>query len=1000
MKTSFRCRLGVIACFVVASTFCHAAVQDRPGATLRPTELPELSFAKEFFPGATYRTGIPTVESLLGFAVGARAAHSKEILNCLEAWAKAAPERVKMVEYARSHENRPLHYMIVTAPENLSRLDRIQGGLEALGDPRELSEAEARKLVETLPPAAWLAYTIHGDETEGSDAALAVLYHLIAAEDPEVKKLLESLVIIIDPLMNPDGRERFLQMITEHRGAMPNVDDQSLLHTGYLPWGRGNHYSFDLNRDWLYGVHPETRGRMREVARWNPIIFVDAHGMGAQDTHLFSPPRQPINIHLPGSREKWGALFAREQARAFDRHGLVYYTGEWFEEWYPGYSTAWPSYRGAVGILYEQARIAEDGVRRPEGRILTYRESVFHHVIGSMANLDSASTHAKELLENIYQIRKNAAAADGPFARRTFAVLPTPNRARLQRFVELAQLHGFELFETESEFIAPEATDQLGRKLRDKTLPASTILIPNRQPLGHLLAATLDFDPRLPVVALEEERQEILRRGQSRIYDVTAWNLTMMFGLEALTLSMDLPDAAKPYAPAKAQPHTIAGKQDSAVAYVICGADDSSVSAAARLMERGVQVRAAEKPFRFNGHDFARGSIVITALDNRAFAGDLRGEMEKITREPGVTVVGVQSGFGEGDLPDLGGRHFKRLEPPRVAILSRGGTSPLRFGEMWHLLDHRVGIRHSHLNVEASPDLSRYNVILAADRSGPLPAAWLSRLKEWVRAGGTLIAMGSFAAQLTEESADFSRARMLPDVLGRLAEYELAVLREWLARSGDLPSHEAIWSHQPEPAIAYPWQAASASHPEEKELRKRDAWLQLFMPQGAIVSSRVDPNHWLTFGCGEMLPVLAFRSPVLMAAGGVESPVRLGYLAAASGGSSSGRSDTSQTEAKPENAAAEDSSNKTAKQESRRIGWAALPPGAEMHLRMSGLLWPEATHRLANSAFVTREANGRGQIILFASPPNFRGASLGTARLLLNALVYGPGFGSAQTIVP
>jgi hypothetical protein len=126
---------------------------------------------------------------------------------------------------------------------------------------------------------------------------------------------------------------------------------------------------------------------MAEVSRWNPVLVVDAHGMGAQETHLFSPPREPVNAHFPPSDERWGRLFARDQAAAFDRHGLVYYHGEWNEGWYPGYTDAWPVFRGAVGILYEQARIAEDGVRRPEGRILSYRESVFHHVIGSMANL-------------------------------------------------------------------------------------------------------------------------------------------------------------------------------------------------------------------------------------------------------------------------------------------------------------------------------------------------------------------------------------------------------------------------------------------------------------------------------------------------------------------------------------------------------------------------------------------------------------------------------------
>ncbi len=996
--------------FAVALSLSGAAAQER-ATPLPPTDVAGLRWTNAFFPGATYRAAVPTGESLLGFPIGQRAANSIEIGTCLKAWAAAAPDRTRLVEYARTHENRPLHYLVVTAPKNLSRLDEIQSGTTKLGDPRKLSDDEARRLIDTLPPVAWLSYTIHGDETEGSDAALALLYHLIAGDDPKVTKLLGDVVVMIDPLQNPDGRDRFLKMIAENRGTTPSVDDQSLQHTGHAPWGRGNHYFFDMNRDYLFGVHPETRGRMKEISRWNPVLVVDGHGMGAQDTHLFSPPREPINIHVPPSRERWGKIFAREQAAAFDRQGLLYYNGEWNEDWYPGYTDSWPAYRGSVGILYEQARIAEDGVRRPEGRILSYRESVFHHVIGSMANLATVQANGKQLLENFHSIRKDACAANGPYSKRVFAVLPTPNRARMEKLIKLAQLQGFELFQAVDEFTVASATDQLGRELKDKKVPAGTLLIPNRQPLGHLVAAVLDFDPKIPAKALEDERQEILRNGQSRIYDTTAWNLTMMFALEALTLPIELPDSARPYTPAERAGTGVIGQAESPVAYAIDGADDLSVTAAARLMERGVQVRAAEKPFEFDGQKFARGSVVITRLDNRNFAGDLREAIDATARALAVRAVAIRSGLGEGDLPDLGGEHFKRLEPPRIALLSRGGSSPSNVGEIWFFLDHELGIRHSRVNVEGDPDLSRYNVVIVPDGfSGPLPGGWTNRLKDWVKSGGTLIAMGNSAAQFSGEKAEFSKVRTLPDVLNKLGDYELAVFREWLARDGDLPAADAVWSHKAAPGLKYPWQSVEGAHAEEKELKKRDAWLKLFMPQGAIVATRVDTKHWLTFGCDEPLPVIAFRDPVLMAAEGVEVPIRLGYLAKSESKPVDAAKPVAAADvpaAKPKSDSLDDKkdgdkkgADAKEKKEPPRVGWSALPPGTDMHLRMSGLLWPEATHRLANSAYVTRESLGRGQIILFATAPTFRAATLGPTRVMLNAMIYAPGFGAAQPIRP
>lgn len=992
MHSFLRARPAVLLAMVCAAVAPPAAPVQERATPLPPTELAGLQWTNAFFPGTRYRAEVPSGEALLGFPIGQRAATPDQIEKCLKAWAAAAPDRTRLVEYARSHGGRPLHYLVITAPKNLARLAEIQSATARLGDPRALSEAEAKQILETTPPVAWLGNTIHGDETEGSDAALALIHHLLAADDPAVTKLLEEVVIIMDPLQNPDGRERFLKMIAEQRGTTPSVDDQSLQHTGYEPRGRGNHYLFDLNRDALFAVHPETRGRMAAVTNWNPVLVVDAHGMGAQDTHLFSPPREPVNPHLPPGSAEWNRRFARDQAAAFDREGLVYYHGEWHENWYPGYTDFWAAFRGAVGILYEQARIAEDGVRRPEGRILSYRESVFHHLVGSMANLRTVQANAKPLLENFLATRRRACDAEGPFARRTFAILPSANRARLDRFLELAQRQGFEVFQTVKEITAPLATNQLGREVKDVKLPTGTILIPNRQPLGHYVAAALDFDPRLSAQALEEERRELLRTGKSRLYDSTAWNLTMMFGLEALTLPTELPAGAQPWRSAPPALAGVTGGVESPVARVLDGADDRSVAAAARLMERGLQVRVAEKPFEFDGQKFARGSVVVTALDNRDSAGKWRAVVEATARELGLRAVAVRSGLGEGDLPDLGGRHFQRLEPPRIAVLSRGGASPYAAGETWYCLDHELGIRHARLAIEGEPDLSRYNVIIVPDLwRGALPGGWTNRLRDWVQAGGTLIAMGSAAGQFAEEKAGLSAARTLPDALAKAGDYELAVFREWLARDGELPAAEAIWAHQAAPGLKYPWPTVDGAHPEEKELKKRDAWLKLFTPQGVLVAARVDPKHWLTFGCEEPLPVLAFREPVLMAAQGVEAPVRLGYLTKAAAPVPSDP---------PEKTDPSDKPDRPKKPEPPRVGWSALPPGTEMHLRMSGLLWPEATHRLANSAYVTRESLGRGQIILFAARPMYRAATLGPARLMLNAMIYGPGCGAAQPVRP
>ncbi|MCD6340039.1 MAG: peptidase, partial [Verrucomicrobia bacterium] len=840
----------------------------------------------------------------------------------------------------------------------------------------------------------WLAYTIHGDETEGADAALAMLYHLVAAENQDVKALLRDLVIIIDPLMNPDGRARFIKMIAEARAATPNVDEQSLLHTGYWPRGRGNHYLFDLNRDWILGVHPETRGRIREVAKWNPVLFVDAHGMGAQATHLFSPPREPINPNLPRERLAWGETFAKDQARAFDRAGLLYYNGEWHEEWYPGYSDAYASYRGAVGILYEQARIAEDGVLRPEGRILNYHDSVRHHLIGNLANLRTARRHAKELLRALRKTREEAMSPEGPYADRIFAVLPTEHAARLNRFLDLMRLQGIETYRTVAPFVAVEATDPFGRERRACEIPEGAILIPNRQPLGHLVAAMLEFDPHFPENVLREERASILDGRGSRIYDTTAWSLFLFYDLPALTLRTPWPEQAVEKAnrieeveggvrPSRARP----------VAYLIDGADDRSVTAAARLLERGVRVRLALKPLRFEGNQYARGSLLITRLDNQTFSGNLQAVLEKTCRETGLQAVPLQTGRGLGDWPDLGGGYFRLLTRPRIALVGREASSAYDYGACWFLLDHTLAIRHSHLAGGLSGDLRRYNVIVLPGGRGVSPSA---ELKEWVRQGGTLIAFAGATRPLISSNAGFSHVRGFDEALADLDRYDQALIREWLAQAKGIPPLPELWSHRVPSGIGYPWSGEEAKRPALEELRRRSRWDSLFMPAGAFLAARVNTNHWLTVGCGTRLPVLVGRGPVLMAAEGVEAPVRYGVI------ETSG--ETSREAAKAEGQGAE-ASEKTApspagKAAFRRTGYTVIPKNGRAVLRIGGLLWPEGARKLLNAAWCARERYGRGQIILFATSPVFRGAALGAQRVFLNALVYGPGCGARAPILP
>jgi hypothetical protein len=958
---------------LLALTFSMPAGAQTPYPAPQPSPLAGLEYAASVYPaGADHDPAVPAPDTVLGFEVGLRTATPEQVLAYAQAVAEASP-RVQLFEYARSYEGRPLVYLVISSPENLARSAEIKAGMAALADPRGLDAARRARLVEDLPAVAWLAYSIHGNETSGSDASLAVIHHLAADRSEATRRLLDELVVIIDPSMNPDGRARFIKTLAESRGTQPNVDDQSVLHTGYWPYGRGNHYLFDLNRDWIYARHPETRGRISAISAWRPMLFVDAHEMGSQDTYLFSPAREPHNPHLPPYRRGMAEVFADDQARAFDRFGYPYYSGEWFEDWYPGYTDLWASLRGAQGILYEQARIAEDGVQR-HSNLLSYQQSVHHQVLSSFANLETLRRERKAMLDAFSSDRAEVSSPRGPYGNRSFVILPTGNQGRLNDLLDLLRIQGFEAHRLTRELRVASAVDQLGRELRNHELPAGSIVLRNRQPEARLLAAMFEFDPRMSDSALAKEREQVLKSGRSTIYDTTAWNISMMFGLEALTVPQHLDAGLEPLdlervvaAAAPAAPAAPA----SLSALAVSGADDRAVAFAGRMMERGFHVRANREPSQLDGRDLPVGSIVVTLDDNRA-RESWQAEAREVAAQLGIPVHPVTHGRAPGMLADLGGNHWVLLQKPNIALLSRGMNNMLDFGATWYLLDHRLGIRHSHLdeNRIAAFDLRRYNVIYLPERWGAegLPPALVAALGEWVRAGGTLIAVGNSARALMSGEQPLASTRPIEAVIGEeLAPYQDAIHREWLAAQ-PLPAGEAIWGNAAGSGASYPWNdAAELAKPEAR--KRIDAWQSILMPSGAIVGTRADQAHWLAAGTGPVLPVLFSNSPVLMAGPPVESPFRVGVYqrvdAAAQGGA---------------------------------LNWAPVPDGHELRVRMSGLLWPEARERVASSAWVTREAVGRGQVILFAFAPAFRAAQLGAMRVLENALVLGPGMGASHPV--
>ena len=928
---------------------------------MNPTSLSK-DLYQEVILDDNYIDSVDHPNEFLDFDYATRVATPEQITSALKSWANQS-DRLKVIEYARSHENRPLHAVFISSPENLKNLNSIKDKISQLADARNTNDRKAKTLINELPAVAWMAYSIHGNETSGADAALGVIYHLIASKDDDILELLDDMVIIVDPVMNPDGRARFAKNLEQYRGTAPNYDDQSLIHTGDWPYGRTNHYYYDLNRDWVYLTQPETQGRVALINEWKPQILVDAHEMGAQDTFMTGPAREPINKNVDYDLIKWGNVFAKDQGNEFDRRNWRFYTGEWHEDLYPGYSF-YVAFRGTLGILYEQSRMAEDGVRRPEGTIQSYKESVHHQFVSTMINLDTLKNNSKSMYEDYWDGRKYNVSSNSKYSNRSYVVLATNNHGRINALAEKLKAQDIEIYKNNKPINVSNALKQNGVIVNEYTIPTGSMIIPNNQPEAPLVSAILEFDAEIDDEVLIEEKQKRIKNGSSIMYDTTAFNFTMMFGLPAITVPQDLKDNLTNWTPS---PESLEINQD-AVIWAVDGKDDRSVAFAARLLEQNVQVRIIDKNSTLSGHDLSRGSVAVIAMDNPSY-NNLHKTIKTVATDLDISVVSIESGFGPKELPDWGGRHFRLLKKPQIAILSHSGFSSYDVGVSWWSLDHHLGIRHSQLNSSLTGygDLRRYNTIILPSGNPDLSDYAKNTLMDWVKQGGTLIA-NNRSTRTIISSDGMGSVKSLNTTFDKSKSYNIDLMREIYSLEDNIDISDAN-DNKVDTEITYPWETSDVTYTKE-QLEMRDKWQSTLMPSGAIVSARADSENWLTFGAEDVVPVLYGNYPILMTGGNSTAALRIGELIP----------------------------NKDS--ETKTINWSQIPSGYDLNVRMSGLVWPEASQRIANSAYLTREKIGKGQIILFSGEPNFRGSARGTNRLWLNAVVYGSGLGTDPLVNP
>jgi hypothetical protein len=803
--------------------------------------LPSVLAAQEFdfYSRGPYRPQVPRPESLLGYRIGSQHTMYHQQQQVLDQMIAAAPERVRTEVIGRTAEGKVMRLLLISAPENIARLEEIRADLARLADPRHTAVSDARALAERTPVTVLLSHSVHGNEPAGFEAAMETTYQLLASEEPTTLDLLRNVVVLINPSQNPDGHERFaawsnsIAVGTDEPAAVEQTEPWAV-------WGRYNHYRFDMNRDLLAQSQLESKALASVYVRWHPQVVADLHSTTSQ--YFFPPVAHAHNQNLPDRTYDWFERFGRNNGQAFDRYGWQYYVRDVFDFFYPGYIDMWPSMRGGVGMTFETDGGPELKKRKGDGTYTTFEMAIAHHYVASLATLQYAGQNRAERLRDFYDFHATAIteAQKRPLRRILFTGADSGRALWLARRLATEEI---EVTRLTQPWTTLKANAYWGGAAARRTFAPGTYVVDLAQPEGRLATTMLErraaFDSafvRKQVAAYRRNqlRGEDAEKEGYEFYDVTAWSLPLTLGLDAWWTDDTTRITGQRVGAADAlPPPPLPGRAQSA--YVFTNEGEAQARLAMRLLQEGFKVNAAMHPVMADGVVYPRTSFVVRVQRNPA---TIHERIAELAGETGARVVAVQSAFPDSGQIGVGSESVVPLKPPRILLAAGDGVDQTAFGSVWFYFERELGIPITPVNLArlGSATLEDYGALIIP--SGSASQMWrelgedgAKKLKAWVEGGGAVIGFGGTV-----------------ELLGR-KELELTTVKALTADSTAAKDTTVTEAMRPAPPLPSPT-AAGGNRPEA-------------IP-GAIFRATLDRTHWLTGGYErDQLPVFLETSSLL-----------------------------------------------------------------------------------------------------------------------------------------
>lgn len=647
-----------------------------------------------------------------------------EVVRFFETLQNMYPNQVKLQTYGYTEEGRPLMLVFLASEKNFSRLETIRA--------QHLSRDKTEET-----SIVWLSYNVHGNESCGTEAAMETAYRLVTTES----KLLEKSLIIMDPCLNPDGRDRYVNYFKQYHNHSGQLQPQSAEHDEIWPGGRPNHYLFDLNRDWAWLTQVESQQRLKAYNQWLPHVHVDFHEQGMNEPYYFPPAAEPYHEVVTDWQRNFQKNIGKRHAEYFDNNKWLYFSKEIFDLLYPSYGDTYPTFTGAIGMTYEQGGSGRAGlaVIRAAGDTLTLAQRIEHHVIAGISTLETADSYHQQLIEefqNFYAPSRNP--------KTTYYLLDggAPNLSYLLALLDQHQInYGFT---NDNETLEVKGFDYFNNKDSSRKWNKGDVVVSTNQVKGTLVNVL--FEPKTKL-------------SDSLTYDITAWSLPYAFGISCIKSNKPVPlvDGVKinqtAFIPPKAEPY----------AFAIHWNNLNSVKVLNALLDSGIKVSMTEKELRTEEGVFTPGTLFVLKAENhgKSLTDIVPAVLKKFHNEGRA----INSGWATSG-SDLGASTMKNIKKPRVGVLFTNESSSLSVGEIWHFLDAQLGIEHQLLrdgetNANA---LNQLDVLF-------IPEGYQSgeneNLKQWISQGGTCIVMGSGAANFMEADFGMKVTEETPSVISK-----------------------------------------------------------------------------------------------------------------------------------------------------------------------------------------------------------------------------------------